>query len=233
MHEPTFLGVPRGVWPLAIPIGAVLAGLGCAAVAFFAKPVYEARFRMELTDPNQNFIELKNTQSQLKDFLEVQKTTLLGTPVLEKALTREAIATMPRIVNAQNPIHELRKRIGIAANSESGVFDVTFQDEDPKVAAAAVNAVADEFFAEWNHVKEVRASKRQRSLMAALIKAETEVEAANQRVRDLSMQTVKSDAVVGETPSGRIDTSYLDELRRKRMELQSRLAVQTRRLAQA
>jgi len=82
-------------------------------------------------------------------------------------------------------------------------------------------------------VKEVRASKLQRSLMAALTKAESEVEDAGMRVRDLSMQTVKRDGLVAETPSGRIDTTYLDGLRLKKMELQSHLIVQKQRLAQA
>ncbi len=60
---------------------------------------------------------------------------------------------------------------------------------------------------------EIRTSTQERNVLAALSKAEAEVEAAKARVRDLSVQAVKTDTLVGESESGRIDTSYLDGIR--------------------
>ena len=68
--------------------------------------------------------------------------------------------------------------------------------------------------------------------MAALAKAESEVEAAKQRVRDLSVQAVKSDTILGESESGKIDTSYLDRVRMERMELASQLSILQLNLAE-
>ena len=62
--------------------------------------------------------------------------------------------------------------------------------------------------------------------MAVLQKAESEVESAKLRVRELSMQAIKSENVVGEKESGRIDTAFLDALRMQRMELGSQIAIQ-------
>jgi capsular exopolysaccharide synthesis family protein len=75
-------------------------------------------------------------------------------------------------------------------------------------------------------MEQIKTSTQERNVMAVLQKAESEVESAKQRVRELSMQAIKSENVVGEKESGRIDTAFLDALRMRRMELGSQIAIQ-------
>jgi hypothetical protein len=111
-------------------------------------------------------------------------------------------------------------------------MDVRFQDPDSKSAAAVVNTLVDEYLRSRRSIEQIRTSSQERNVLAALAKAESEVEGAKQRVRDLSLQAVKTDTVIGESESGRVDTSYLDDLRMKRMELNSQMSVLQLNLAE-
>lgn len=219
-----FWGVFRKAWLWILPLGFLLAGLGCAGVLFFFKPSYEARFRMEVD--NQNFVVFQQDSRYTSEFVDLQKNILLGNNVLEKAVADQSIATIPRIMTAKDPVSELRKELMVSAEAGNRLINVRFRDADPKVASAVVNTVVDEYMRARRTREQIKASDQERNVTAALTKAETEVEAAKQRVRDLSMQMVKTDTVVGETESGRIDTKYLDELRMNRMELVSQLSIQ-------
>ena len=228
---PFLLGVLRKSWLWVFPLGLLLAGVGCAAVLGFFQPTYEARFRLEVD--NQNFVVFKQDVRYSQEFIDLQKAILLGNNVLEKAVADQSIATIPRIMSAKDPVSELRKSVLVTSGAGNRLMDVKFRDLDPKVASSVVNTVVDEYMRARRTLDQIKASTQERNVMAALTKAEAEVEASKTRVRDLSMQTVKTDALVGETPSGRIDTSYLDGLRMKRMELQSQLTIQELNLAEA
>jgi capsular exopolysaccharide synthesis family protein len=228
---PFLLGVLRKQWLWVFPLGLLLAGVGCAAVLGFFQPTYEARFRLEVD--NQNFVVFKQEKLYSTEFIDLQKAILLGNNVLEKAVADQSIATIPRIMSARDPVDELRRTVLVSSGAGNRLMDVKFRDQDPKIAASVVNTVVDEYMRARRTLDQIKASTQERNVMAALTKAESEVESSKQRVRDLSMQTVKSDALVGETASGRIDTTYLDDLRMKRMELQSQLTIQELNLAEA
>jgi capsular exopolysaccharide synthesis family protein len=126
----------------------------------------------------------------------------------------------------------LRKEVKVTASAGNRLVDVKFLNPDPKIAANVVNTLVDEFLRSRRSIEQVRTSGQERNVLAALSKAESEVEAAKQRVRDLSMQSVKSDTILGESESGKIDTSYLDNIRMQRMELASQLSILQLNLAE-
>jgi polysaccharide biosynthesis transport protein len=218
-----FWGVLRKAWLWIVPLGFLFAGLACAGVLFFFKPTYEARFTLQVD--NQNFVVFKQESGYTSEFVDLQKRILLGNNVLEKSVADQSIATIPRIMLAKDPVSELRRELMVSSGAGNRVIDVKFRDADAKVASAVVNTVVDEYMRARRTSEQINSSIQERNVMAALTKAETEVESAKQRVRDLSMQMVKTDTVVGETESGRIDTTYLDELRMNRMELVSQLSI--------
>jgi capsular exopolysaccharide synthesis family protein len=94
------------------------------------------------------------------------------------------------------------------------------------------NAVVDEYLRARRTIEQIKTSNQERNVSAALTKAESEVEAAKTRVRDLSMQGVKGDTIIGDTESGKVDTTYLDGLKLRRLELMSQLSIMELNLAE-
>ena len=224
------LGVARKHWKWIVPVALLLSGIGAALVLSFFKPVYEAKFRLEV-DPS-NYIVFADVRQSSPELIELQKAILFSNSVLEKVVSDKTVASVPMISQAKDPVNVLRTNVKVAASAGNRLMDVRFQDTDPKTAAAVVNTLVDEYLRSRRSIEQIRTSNQERNVLAALAKAESEVEGAKQRVRDLSLQAVKTDTVIGESESGRVDTSYLDDLRMKRMELNSQMSVLQLNLAE-
>jgi len=224
------LGVARKHWKWIIPVAFLLSGIGAAAVLTFFKPVYEAKFRLEV-DPT-SYIVFADVKQSTPELIELQKAIIFSNSVLEKVVADKTVASVPLIAQAKDPVDLLRKSVKVSASAGNRLMDVRFQDPDSKSAAAVVNTLVDEYLRSRRSIEQIRTSSQERNVLAALAKAESEVEGAKQRVRDLSLQAVKTDTVIGESESGRVDTSYLDDLRMKRMELNSQMSVLQLNLAE-
>jgi uncharacterized protein involved in exopolysaccharide biosynthesis len=224
------LGVARKHWKWIIPVALLLSGIGAAGVLAFFKPVYEAKFRLEV-DPS-NYIVFADVRQSSPEVIELQRAILFSNSVLEKVVADKTVASVPSISKSKDPLSFLRTKVKVAASAGNRLMDVRFQDTDPKMAAAVVNTLVDEYLRSRRSIEQIRTSSQERNVLAALAKAESEVEGAKQRVRDLSLQAVKTETVIGESESGRVDTSYLDELRMKRMEINSKLSVLQLNLAE-
>jgi capsular exopolysaccharide synthesis family protein len=225
------LGVLRKHWRWMVPVGILLSLIGVAGVLAFFKPTYEAKFRLEV-DPSNYIVFSDSAIKSSPEFVEFQKAILFSNSVLEKVVADKTVASVPSIAKAKDPVQALRKEVKVTASAGNRLVDVKFLNPDPKIAANVVNTLVDEFLRSRRSIEQVRTSGQERNVLAALSKAESEVEAAKQRVRDLSMQSVKSDTILGESESGKIDTSYLDNIRMQRMELASQLSILQLNLAE-
>jgi capsular exopolysaccharide synthesis family protein len=214
-----------------VPVGILLSLIGVAGVLAFFKPTYEAKFRLEV-DPSNYIVFSDSAIKSSPEFVELQKAILFSNSVLEKVVADKTVASVPSIAKAKDPVQALRKEVKVTASAGNRLVDVKFLNPDPKIAANVVNTLVDEFLRSRRSIEQVRTSGQERNVLAALSKAESEVEAAKQRVRDLSMQSVKSDTILGESESGKIDTSYLDNIRMQRMELASQLSILQLNLAE-
>ena len=225
------LGVLRKHWRWMVPVGILLSLIGVAGALAFFKPTYEAKFRLEV-DPSNYIVFSDSAIKSSPEFVEFQKAILFSNSVLEKVVADKTVASVPSIAKAKDPVQALRKEVKVTASAGNRLVDVKFLNPDPKIAANVVNTLVDEFLRSRRSIEQVRTSGQERNVLAALSKAESEVEAAKQRVRDLSMQSVKSDTILGESESGKIDTSYLDNIRMQRMELASQLSILQLNLAE-
>jgi capsular exopolysaccharide synthesis family protein len=214
-----------------VPVGILLSLIGVAGALAFFKPTYEAKFRLEV-DPSNYIVFSDSAIKSSPEFVELQKAILFSNSVLEKVVADKTVASVPSIAKAKDPVQALRKEVKVTASAGNRLVDVKFLNPDPKIAANVVNTLVDEFLRSRRSIEQVRTSGQERNVLAALSKAESEVEAAKQRVRDLSMQSVKSDTILGESESGKIDTSYLDNIRMQRMELASQLSILQLNLAE-
>jgi succinoglycan biosynthesis transport protein ExoP len=224
------LGVARKHWKWIIPVALLLSGIGAAGVLAFFKPVYEAKFRLEV-DPS-NYVVFADVRRSSPEVIELQRAIMFSNSVLEKVVADKTVASVPVISKSKDPVNALRTKVKVTASAGNRLMDVRFQDNDPKTAAALVNTLVDEYLRSRRSIEQIRTSSQERNVLAALAKAESEVEGAKQRVRDLSLQAVKTDTVVGASDSGRINTTYLDDLRMKRMEINSQMSVLQLNLAE-
>lgn len=224
-------GVFRKHWRWMIPVGVLLSSLAAAGVLAFFKPVYEAKFRLEV-DPTNYVVFAESATRSSPEFVDLQRAVMFSNSVLEKVVADKAVAAVPSIAKSRDPVQTLRTQVKVVPTAGFRIMDVKFQDQDPKVAANVVNTLVDEYLRSRRSIEQIRTSNQERNVLAALAKAESEVEASKQRVRDLSMQSVKSEAVLGESESGRVDSTYLDGIRMKRMELASQLSIYQLNLAE-
>lgn len=225
------LGVVRKGWYWMLPLGLLLAALASGGVLAFFKPSYEARFRLEVDLAN--YVIFKEDRNYSNEFVDLQKAIMLGNNVLEKVISEPTIASIPKIAAAKDPFFQLRKDIKIASGAGARLIDVKYVDQDPAVAARLVNAIVDEYIRTRRNMEQIKTSMQERNVNAVLQKAEAEVEASKARVRELSVQAIKTESMVGEKETGRIDTAYLDDLRMRRMDLMSQLAIQEVNFAEA
>ena len=225
------IGVLRKHWKWLVPVGLLLSFLGSAAVLVFYRPLYEAKFRLEV-DPSSYIVFNDSVVKSSPEFVELQRAIMFSNSVLEKVVADKAIAAVPVIATSKDPVMTLRQVVKVLPTAGNRLMDVKYQDQDPKIAANVVNTLVDEYLRSRRSIEQVRTSNQERNVLTALSKAEAEVEAAKQRVRDLSMQSVKSDTFLGESESGKIDTSYLDSIRMQRMELASQLSILQLNLAE-
>jgi capsular exopolysaccharide synthesis family protein len=224
-------GVLRKHWQWMIPVGILLSSVAAAGVLSFFKPVYEAKFRLEV-DPTNYVVFADSATRSTPEFVDLQRAVMFSNSVLEKVVADKAVASVPSIAKSRDPVQTLRQQVKVVPSAGFRIMDVKFQDQDPKVAANVVNTLVDEYLRSRRSIEQIRTSNQERNVLAALAKAESEVEASKQRVRDLSMQSVKSEAILGESDSGRVDSSYLDGIRMKRMELASQLSIYQLNLAE-
>jgi len=221
----------RKNWAWMIPAIFLGVAVASAGVLAFFRPSYQARFRLEV-DPSTFVVFKDGSVRPSSEFVDLQKAILLGNSVLEKAVADRVIASVPAVSQAKDPVAFLREEVRVTSSAGYRLMDVRFEDPDPTSAANVVNTLVDEYLRTRRAMDEIRTSTQERNVLAALSKAEAEVEAAKARVRDLSVQAVKTDTLVGESESGRIDTSYLDGIRMQRMELTSELAILELNLAE-
>ena len=226
-----FLGVLRKHWRWMIPLSLLFATLASGIVLSTFKPYYEARFRLEV-DPSNFIVFNDNVVRSTPEFIDLQRAIMLSNSVLEKVVSDKMVAMVPIIATSKDPVQTLRKEVKVVGSAGYRLMDVKFQDQDPKIAANLTNVLVDEYLRSRRSIEQVRTSSQERNVLAALTKAESEVEAAKQRVRDLSMQAVKSDTILGESDNGKIDTTYLDGIRMQRMELASQLSILQLNLAE-
>jgi capsular exopolysaccharide synthesis family protein len=225
------LGIARKHWKWMLPVALLLGGISSAAVLAFFKPTYEAKFRLEI-DPSTYIVFSDVRATPSGDVIELQRAIMFSNSVMEKVVADKSVAAVPAIASSKDPVEYLRKNVRVSGSAGNRLMDVRLRDEDPKIAATVINTLVDEYLRSRRSIEQIKTSNQERNVMAALTKAESEVEAAKQRVRDLSLLAVKNDTIVGESDSGKLDSSYLDNMRMKRMEINSQISVLQLNLAE-
>ncbi|HAY82578.1 MAG TPA: hypothetical protein DCY79_22450 [Planctomycetaceae bacterium] len=137
------LEAARRWWAIATPVG-LLAGLIVAAILYLQfEPLYEAKALLRITTPI-SFDGSKNKAD--RSFLANQFAVLYSVVTLEPLLADKEIATIPDLVEADDPIAELKRNLSIkSAYRDSNQWYLTYRSTDPQVAAMLANRIYESF----------------------------------------------------------------------------------------
>lgn len=212
----------RHKWLVAFP------GVGLALLAFayssFQKPVYRAKASLEILNVNDSFLNSKDldpastvtgtdyvqTQVKILESRTLQQrvaSKVKSRPELSKETARWALPALARWVGPPTPINlerELRsadKKLSVRGSGFNRLVELEFESESPKIAAAFVNTLAEEFI---NQSVEVRWNTTQRTgnwLSKQLDLLRTKLEAGERQLEayasqsDLRSYTVASEPI--------------------------------------
>ena len=219
-----FWSILRKHWRWMFPLGILLSLIGCGTLLSLFKPTYESRFRLEV-DPSSSYVVFADRVAGVNsEFVDFQKQIMLSNSFLEKVVADPSVASTEYVSLSKDPVSTLRSSYKISSNAGNRIIDLKFQDRDPKIAAIMVNVLADEYLRSRRSIEATKSAVQERNVAAALQKAESEVRETKERLKQLRVQSAKNEASIISTNS-RGDTSYVDEIRMQRMELQSNMTI--------
>ncbi len=157
-----------------ILLGCLVLGLvGAAGVTHFTTPTYRASTSLEVQGINEDFLDLhqidpaaRATTFSAESYIQTQADILQDDAVLERVNRRLHLDTLPvfqgkpglsaRIAGyfpltapgtraPERTIDRLREKLAVAPSPHSRLIRITYESEDPKLAADVVNTLADEF----------------------------------------------------------------------------------------
>lgn len=132
------LNALRRWWKLAFPLGLVLGAAAAAGVFFTFEPEYQATRWLQIS---RNL--LIDDEQLPKEFVDNQLSTIRGPKVLSAVLSDPAVARVPEIQEAENPIGWLAENLALNAVGQSEFYKLSIVCRDPNDAKAIVTAVTD------------------------------------------------------------------------------------------
>lgn len=135
----------RRWWKIALPVGLLLGGVAATIVFLQFKPLYEASAWIQIEETNPYVVFPDRTGSSR--FVETQRQLLQSPLVLGPVVSDPAIARLPEMTEAEDPLQELVRDIRVVVQGQSELLKITYESPNAANAAAIVNAVTDSYFA--------------------------------------------------------------------------------------
>jgi polysaccharide chain length determinant protein (PEP-CTERM system associated) len=179
-----------GVWrrrKLCLAVGLVAFAIGSAVVAG-TPDVYraEAAVRVEQSRVSPELVNATVTQ-QIEDRLKTIQSELFARPLLERVVQEQNL--YPDVVKKRGlagGASELRSHLDVKVEGENA-FELTFEDGDPKVAAAVANRLPELFAQEALKVRAEQAEQAQELFSDELAKLSREVALQEQKIGEFKL----------------------------------------------
>ncbi len=129
----------RSHWGWVVPAGALMAALFGLAIWYSFVPVYEATYIMEA---NRDYVLAQAVNNATRDLAKSERQLIshdivLG-PVLAKPELKSAFSTKDPLL----PEREIRKNLKIGNAGTDNLLTISFQHQDPEMAARVCNEIA-------------------------------------------------------------------------------------------
>ncbi|MDR3621270.1 MAG: hypothetical protein P4L85_18100 [Paludisphaera borealis] len=130
----------------------------------FVPPMYEAEswIRVDPTRPRL-FSGTTVKDDSASHFIATQMTTIMGNIVIKPAISDSSVVSSPVIRNSIDPLRTVRERLTVSNKENTDIVRVAFWSEDPREAAAIVNAVVASYLRQSRDFNEGRAGNEIRS----------------------------------------------------------------------
>jgi polysaccharide biosynthesis transport protein len=135
----------RRWWKIALPVGLLLGGVAAAVMFLRFEAVYEASAWIQIDESNP-YVVFPDQKASSR-FLETQRQLIQSPLVLGPVVSEPAIAHLPEITGAADPLQQLVRDIRVTVRGQSELLNITYQGPNAAKAAAIVNAVTDSYFA--------------------------------------------------------------------------------------
>jgi capsular exopolysaccharide synthesis family protein len=145
------LGSLRRWWWRVLPLCLLTAGLGATAGWILTVPKYSAAAYLRVSSDNRPLIFKTADESSAPNFQLYRSTQqqMMKTPfVLNTALRKEGVGTLPELVEAASPIEWLQKSIKVEFPDNGEIMRASLETENSDSCVKIVNAVVDAFMDE-------------------------------------------------------------------------------------
>jgi succinoglycan biosynthesis transport protein ExoP len=146
--------VRKRLWLLIVVFVPVVTG--AAIVSYRMTPVYRATalLQIEKTEPNIVAIQdVYQTDVRPDDFYQTQYRLITSRRVCRKVFDRLELALSERYAGNNDPVEALTNDMIIEPVRDTYLVNVSYESEDPQLAASVANAVSDEYVATMKQVK--------------------------------------------------------------------------------
>jgi len=153
----------------------------------FIQPTYEASsmLRVEPSAPNLFAPSKLNDSGTAFPFLQTQVQLIKSEQVLNAALAKTEVSTLPAIKDSDDPKTDLRKKLSVEIVGDAFLIRVALESKDPAEAATIVNAVVDSYRI-YNEGYATSANKRLReSLGKEESNLQIKIDAVQEKLRAL------------------------------------------------
>lgn len=178
-------------WPVAAPLGLLLAVVTGAVVWYWFEPKYRAAafLRVEEQRPYVAFEPAKDARL----FVETQVQLIRSPLILSKVISQGSIAQMPEVQRQQYPLTWLGERLNVRTVGKSELLEISFDGPDPNNAATIANAAMEAYLELY-----ADQSTERTDLIIRLLEQErenrlAELERLRERVRVIARETVGHD----------------------------------------
>lgn len=161
-----------------------------AAIYTRVRPSYEAASLLRVDPASQNiFGATMMADSASRAFMNTQVKLILSTNVLLAASHDPAVAKLPIVQQAEDPVAALRAAIVVIALPDSHLIQVSMSSKTPGEAATAVNAVVAEFLKSNTTWTEANTGNHRKNLEAYSKNLTGQLVAKNKEWTDLAARS--------------------------------------------
>jgi Mrp family chromosome partitioning ATPase/capsular polysaccharide biosynthesis protein len=193
----------RGRYLFVVPLALVLAALGGVAGWRWTKPQYrsDALIEIKYNAPAVDGSAYQTSTTPYQVFFESQKMLIMSRRVVDRALEEPAWTELHRPLTPQ-VVHDFIDNLEVKPQRGTEYLQISYLDPDPRVAAAAVNAVIGAYVKVYEedeqHLESTRLHllrKRKQELEARIHQMEAETDEVVKRYGSADLAPLQNDAV--------------------------------------
>ena len=193
----------KRVW-VAAPLGALLAGIACAALAFTTEPKFKSVATLKIVD-KQPYVAFKTTDPS-KEFAETQVELLRGPFIISRAIEAEGLQELPElreISGTEDPVAWIGRRLKAVRIGKSELYEVSFIGKYPESSGKVVQAIVDTYMRFQSSESDTQRQRVLELLSEEQAVRDHDIDLKREKLKDLTKQAGGEDAIVLDLSRGK------------------------------